>query len=55
MDPDLTGAIEKLLAPYAGAELGRAQEAVVKVHQSSVTGVFRDMVATYETAILDAV
>ena len=55
MDPDLTAAVEGLLAPYSGADLKSAQAAVVEVYHSSVAGVFGDIVKAYESAIREAV
>ncbi len=55
MDPHLEAAVEKLLEPYQGKELERAQAAVVEVYHSSTVGVFGKLVGRYKTAILEAV
>lgn len=55
MDPDLTAAIEELLAPHSGKALEAAQGAVVKVRRSGITGSFGELVAAYDDAITAAV
>lgn len=54
-DADMAAAVERLLAPYGGKALERAQSAVRKVHGSDVQGPFSAVVTAYETAIRAAV
>jgi hypothetical protein len=55
VDTDLAAAVERLLAPYSGKALERAQAAVRKVHGSSVQGPFSTVLAAYQSAITAAV
>lgn len=55
MDPELSSEIEKILKPLKGDDLGRAQEAVMKVYHSNVAGSFGDILEAYQTAIEEAV
>lgn len=54
-DPDLAVAVAKLLAPYTGKSLERAQSAVRRVHGSAVQGPFSTIVAAYDAAVKQAV
>lgn len=54
-DPDLGQAVERLLQPYSGKSLERAQAAVRKVHGSAVQGPFDQVLAAYTVAIKAAV
>lgn len=54
-DPDLANAIEKLLEPYSGKQLEKAQAACRRVHGSNILGDFTQIVSAYETAIAEAV
>lgn len=51
LDNDMAAAVEKMLAPYSGKALERAQLAVRKVHSSAVQGPFGVVLTAYETAI----
>lgn len=55
LDNDLATAVERMLAPYSGKALERAQSAVRKVHGSAVQGPFAAVVTAYEVAIKQAV
>lgn len=50
-DPDLSAALERLLAPFSGAKLEKAQAAVRRVFHSAVEGTFSDILAAYQKAI----
>lgn len=54
-DPDLAAALEKVLEPYSGAKLERAQYALRKVRSSGVQGTFSQVLAAYTAAIEKAV
>jgi hypothetical protein len=54
-DTDMAAAIEKMLAPYSGKTLERAQAAVRKTHSSSVLGPYPTVLAAYQSAITAAV
>lgn len=55
IDTDMAAAVEKMLAPYSGKALEKAQVAVRKVHGSSVQGAYSTVLAAYQTAITAAV
>lgn len=55
LDPDLAKALEDLLKPYKGEKLERAQQAVLHVRASGVTGQWADLIAHYDAAIKEAV
>lgn len=54
-DPDMARAVERILAPYSGKTLERAQAAVRRVHTSDVQGPFAAVIAAYRAAVLAAV
>ena len=54
-DMDLAAAVEKLLAPFSGAKLEKAQDAVRRVATSAVQGPFSTLLKAFETAINKAV
>lgn len=54
-DPELAAAVEKLLRPYSGERLERAQAAVRAVRSGPAQGTFHELVATYGAAIQKAV
>lgn len=54
-DPDLAAAVEKMLSPYEGKRLDRAQAAARKVATSAVQGPFSTVLAAYQSAITAAV
>ena len=51
MQPDMTAAVERLLAPLHGKRLERAQDAVRKVYNSGFQGSFSELLAKYEAAV----
>ncbi len=53
-DPDLAAAVEKMLHPYAGKELERAQAAIRQVRGSGVQGTFTQVLDAYRVAIQKA-
>lgn len=55
MDPELAERVEEMLANFKGKEREKAQAAVKRVYDSSVTGRFHELVEAYEAAILEAV
>ena len=55
LDYDLAAAVERLLAPYEGKRLERAQAAVRQVATSAVQGPFSTVLRAYQAAILAAV
>jgi hypothetical protein len=50
-DPDLSAALERMLAPMDGKRLERAQAAVRKVANSAVLGPYAVVLAAYQAAI----
>jgi hypothetical protein len=54
-DTDLADAVERMLAPYTGKALERAQAAVRRVHGSAVQGPFSTVLAAYQAAVAAAV
>jgi hypothetical protein len=55
LDADMAKALERMLEPYSGKALERAQVAVRKVYGSGLTGTFEAMLAHYRAAISAAV
>lgn len=53
-DPDLGPALEKILAPFNGVKLEKAQAAIRKVYSSAVEGSFSTILAAYKAAIMAA-
>lgn len=51
LDNDMAAAVEKMLAPYSGKTLEKAQGAVRKIATSGIQGSYDKMLATYQTAI----
>lgn len=54
-DPDLAKAIDKLLQPYSGEKLTKAQNAVREVRASAAQGRFDELLEAYRVAIQKAV
>lgn len=50
-DRDLAAALEKMLAPFSGAKLEKAQAAVRRVASSAVQGPFSTVLAAYTAAL----
>lgn len=55
MDPELAAEVEKLLKPLKGKEREAADEAVMKVYQSGVSGSFGEILEAYQAAVEEAV
>lgn len=53
--PEVQRVVERLLNPLNGKQLERAQAAVLKVYQSGQQMTGEQWVATYESAIQDAI
>lgn len=51
MEPDMSAALERRLAPLNGKRLERAQEAIRKVYNSGFQGSFAQLLAKYDEAI----
>lgn len=54
-DPDMARAVERMLAPYSGKALERAQAAVRRVHASPAQGPYDAILKAYQAAISAAV
>lgn len=54
-DPDLATQIEKILVPYTGEKLKKAQDAIRRVRMSGTQGPFDMVLAAYRSAIEKAV
>ncbi len=55
LDPDLSGYLEAVLAPYVGKKLEAAQRAIITVRHSGVIGSWTQMTNAYSEAIAEAV
>lgn len=55
LDPDLAAFLEAQLAPLAGKDLAKAQQAIVKVRKAGATGTWDALTQRYATAIEEAV
>jgi hypothetical protein len=51
LDLDMAAAVEKILMPYSGKTLEKAQGAVRRVANSGVQGPFDTVLAAYQSAV----